>query len=78
MKRAVSAFLVSCLTALFWWIVFMAAYASALFEGDRNPTLPPPSDQQVLTHTIGAIAIGVVIYALILVLLGLVLDRFKR
>ena len=65
MKSVVFGLVASLLSAIYWWIVFTLVYADALFAGDRKPGSSPPSDQDVLIHSVSTIATGVVLYAVL-------------
>jgi hypothetical protein len=68
MRQITLAIFVSVLTAVYWWIVFTIVYANVLFVGDRNPALQPAPDKEILTRAVVAIVVGVILYALLIVI----------
>lgn len=77
MKRIVTALLISLVTALYWWIVFAIVYANVLFAGDRDPASQGPSDAETMTNTAVGLTVGVLLYAVLLLLYGKITNRSR-
>ena len=78
MRQLAVAIVGRMLTAVYWWIVFTIVYASVLFGGDRNLALQPVSDHEALIKAGVTIAVGVLVYAVLMVLWQRVKKKLKR
>ena len=78
MKQFATAIFGSLLTALYWWIVFTMVYANALFSGDRDPSIQPPPDGEVLARSGVTIVIGILVYAVLTIVWRRLIARFTR
>ncbi len=75
MKPLLLAIAISIATAVYWWAIFLAAYADVLFAGDRNPSAPPAPDRAQTGHAALVIAGGVAGYAVLALVLRWLAKR---